>query len=112
MKLICKKCKEEVRKIKLPRYEQEKGIVLEDVEAYQCPNCGEFVFTEGQIEEVERRTEAMKFHRFSFERTITISGRSLVINIPEDIARHMKLSKGKKTRLTPLDDKHFIVEVK
>ena len=112
MKLICKKCKEEARKVKLARYEHEKGIVLEDVEAYECPKCHEFIFTEKQLEEVEKRAGALKFHRFSFERKITISGRSLVINIPEDIARHMKLEKGKKTRLTPLDDKHFLVEVK
>lgn len=112
MKLMCKKCNEETRKVKLPRYEHEKGIVLEDVDAFQCPNCGEFVFTEKQIDEIEKRTEAIKVHKFSFERKITVSGRSLVINIPEDIVRHMKLSKGKKTRLTPLDDKSFLVQIK
>lgn len=54
MKLMCKKFKEVVRKVVLSRYEHG-GIVLEDVEANQCPNCGEFVFTEEQIEEVEKR---------------------------------------------------------
>jgi len=112
MKLVCKKCEEEARKVEIPKYEHEKGIVLEHVEAYECPNCHDFVFTEKQIEEVERRVESLKVHRFSFERKITISGRSLVINIPEDIARHMRLEKGQKTRLTPLDDKRFLVEVK
>ncbi len=111
-RLMCKKCNEEARKTVLNRYEHEKGIVLENVEAYECPNCHEFVFTEKQIEEIEKRAELIKVHRFSFERKITISGRSLVINIPEDIARHMKLTKGKKTRLTPLDDRRFLVEVK
>src|SRR3990167_9186857 len=104
MKLICKKCKLEARKVVLNKYEHEKGIVLEHVEAYECPNCGEFVFTEKQLEEIERRTEAIKVHKFSFERKITISGRSLVINIPEDMVRHMKLTKGKKAKLIPLDD--------
>lgn len=112
MRSVCTKCKEEVKRTIIDRYEHEKGIVLEKVEAFECPKCHEFVFTEKQIEEVERRAELIKVHRFSFERKITISGRSLVINIPEDMARHMKLSKGKKAMLTPMDDKRFLVEVK
>ncbi len=66
-KLVCKKCGEEARKIVLDRYEHEKGVVLEKVEAYECPSCREFVFTEKQIEEIEKRTELIKVHRFSFE---------------------------------------------
>ena len=111
MRLVCKKCKEVAEKTVLSRYEAEKGIVLEDVDAYECPKCGEFVFTEEQIEEIEKRVEAIKTHRFSFKRKITISGRSLVINIPEDMVRHMKIHKGKITKLTPLDDKRFLVEL-
>lgn len=111
MKLICKKCKEEVKKAVLDRYEHEKGIVLENVEAYECPKCHEFIFTEKQIDDIENRTDVIKFHKFSFERKLTISGRSLVINIPEDVVRHMKLAKGKTIRLTPLDDKRFLAEI-
>ncbi|HLD48821.1 MAG TPA: YgiT-type zinc finger protein [archaeon] len=111
MKLICKKCKEEAKKVIISRYEYQKSIVLEDVEAYECPKCHEFIFTEKQIENIEKKVEVIKFHKFSFERKLTISGRSLVINIPEDVVRHMNLAKGKTTKLTPLDDKHFIVEV-
>jgi len=110
MKLICKKCKEEAKKTVLEKYEHEKGIVLENVEAYECPKCHEFIFTEKQMEEIEKRTEVIKVHKFSFKRKLTVSGRSLVINIPEDVVRHMKLVKGKETKLTPLDDKRFLVE--
>ena len=112
MKMICTKCKEEARKVVLGSYEHERGIKLKDVEAYKCPKCREFVFTEKQMEEIEKRTEAIKVHKFSFERKITISGRSLVINIPEDITRHMKLAKGMRARLTPIDDKELLIEVK
>lgn len=112
MKLVCKKCNDGVKKVVLDRYEYEKGVVLEKVEAYECPRCHEFIFTEKQAEEVERRAESIKFHKFSFERKVTISGRSLVINIPEDITRHMKLEKGRKAKLIPLDDKSFLVEIK
>ncbi len=55
MKLVCKKCGEESRKVILPKYEYKKGIILECVEVYECANCSEFVFIEKQMEEVERR---------------------------------------------------------
>jgi YgiT-type zinc finger domain-containing protein len=113
--MFCKKCKEETKKTTLDRYEHEKGIVLENVEAYECPKCGEFIFTEKQLEDSERRTEVIKIHKFSFKRKLTVSGRALVINIPvnipEDVVRHMKLTKGMPIKLTPLDDKRFLAEV-
>ena len=112
MKMMCKKCNIRIDKIVIKNYEYERGIPLNDVEAYGCKKCGEFVFTEEQIENIEKRTEVAKIHRFSFERKLTVSGRSLVINIPEDVVRHMNLSKGKVATLTPIDDKSFIVEVK
>lgn len=110
-KLVCTKCGEAVKKVLLPSYEHEKGIVLKDVEAFQCRKCGEFVFNEKQISEVEKRTELIKVHQFAFERKLTVSGRSLVVNIPEDIVRHMRLSKGSRARLTPVDDKHLMIEI-
>lgn len=112
MKMICTKCKQEAKKVVLDSYEHERGIKLKDVEAYECPKCHEFIFTEKQMEEIEKRTEAIKVHNFSFERKITVSGRSLVINIPEDITRHMKLVKGMRARLTPIDDKELLIEIK
>ncbi len=95
----------------MPTYEHEDGIVLRDVEAYACPNCKEFVFTEKQILEVERRTKLVGVHRFAFDRKNTVSGRSLVVNLPEDIVRHFKLAKGQRTRLVPVGDKKIVLEI-
>jgi len=110
-KLYCVRCDVEAKKGLLPTYEHEPGIVLRDVEAYICPKCKDYIFTEKQMEKIEKRTESIKVHTFAFERKFTISGRSLVLNIPEDIRRHMKISKGKKASIRPLDDKRFIVEI-
>ncbi|VVC02940.1 Uncharacterised protein [Candidatus Burarchaeum australiense] len=46
-----------------------------------------------------------------FERKVSYSGRSLIITIPEDLARHMGIKKGAKTRLIPVGRKAFLVEV-
>jgi len=111
-KIICKKCGLPARKMLIPRYEHEEGIPLKNVEGMACPKCHEFIFTEKQMQAIEKRTEASKMHQFAFERKITISGRSLVINLPEDLVRHMHVLKGTIAKLIPIDDKHFLVEVK
>lgn len=110
MRRFCVKCGVRARKTVLPTYEYAEGVPLRNVEVMECPKCREFMFTEKQLETVEKRTEALKAHRFAFRRRLTISGRSFVINIPEDLVRHMHLFKGKTAKLTPLDDKRFLVE--
>ncbi len=110
-KLLCKKCGLQAVKTALDAYEYVKGIPLRNVDAYECPRCHEFIFTPEQVEEMERRTEQVKVHMFSFERKVTVSGRSLVINIPEDLARHMAIVKSRLVRLVPLDDRRFLVEI-
>jgi hypothetical protein len=109
-KIICKKDGVEAKEIAIPSYEFTPGISLKDVKAYECPICKDFIFTPEQAEEMEARTERLKAHSFAFDRKITISGRSLSLNLPEDLVRHMKLIKGKSLRLTPIDDKRFLAE--
>lgn len=84
-KLVCIKCRERARQTVLDSHEHEPGIVLKDVGAYECPKCHELIFTEKQMEAVERRTEAIKVRRVSLVRKLTVSGRSIVINLPEEI---------------------------
>ena len=47
-KIICKRCDIEAKEVVLDSYEYEEGISLKNVNAYECPNCGEFIFTEEQ----------------------------------------------------------------
>jgi len=89
-KIICKKCNIEAKEVVLDSYEYEEGIPLRKVNAYECPNCKEFIFTEDQAEEMEQKTDMIKSEMFAFNRKVTISGRSLVINIPEDLVKHME----------------------
>lgn len=109
--MICMQCNEEAKEVVLDVYEYEEGIPLRNVKAYECPKCGEFIFTEDQVEDMERRTDMIKAEMFGFKRKVTISGRSLVINIPEDLVRHMNIEKGKKVKIIPAGKKRFIVEI-
>jgi len=110
-KIICKRCGIEANEVILDHYEYEEGIPLRNVNIYECPNCKEFIFTEDQVEEMERRTDMIKSEMFAFNRKITISGRSLVINIPEDLVKHMNILKGKMVKIIPAGKKRFIVEI-
>ncbi len=109
-KIICKKCGIEARETVLGVYEYEEGIPLRNVPAFECPQCGEFIFTEAQVDEMERKTDLLKAEMLAFERKVTISGRSLSINLPEDLVRHMNIVKGKNVRIIPAGKKRFIVE--
>ncbi|MEW5955436.1 MAG: hypothetical protein AB1626_02765 [Candidatus Micrarchaeota archaeon] len=111
-KVICKKCRQPAEEVVLDSYEYLEGIPLQSVRALECPRCKQFVFTPEQVEEMEARTETIKAHLFGFKRKVTVSGRSLVINLPEDLARHMHIIKGKIVNLLPLDDKRFLVETR
>lgn len=84
MKTICIKCKEEMSKVILDRYEYVKGFPLSNISAYQCKNCGKLFFTENMVNEMEKRTEEMKIQSFGFERTIATSGKGLVVRVPSD----------------------------
>ncbi len=109
-KIICKKCGKEAMEIVIETYEYEEGIPLRNVPAYECPQCGEFIFTEEQVDEMERKTDLIKAEMLAFERKVTISGRSLCLNLPEDLVKHMNISKGKNVKIIPAGKKRFIVE--
>ena len=106
------KCGIEDKKVIFPEYEYVEGVGLKSVEAMECPNCRDFTFTEKQVEELERRMDEAEAKMFSFSRKITVSGRSLSINIPEDLARHLKIVKGKVANIRPIGGKRFVVEVR
>lgn len=110
-KIICMKCKVQAKEVILESYEYEEGIPLRNVSAYECLDCNEFIFTEDQVEKMEERTDMIKSEMFAFNRKITISGRSLVINIPEDLVKHMNILKGKMVKIIPSGKKRFIVEI-
>ena len=108
--LICAKCGLKAKEITIGKYEYVKGISLSGVKAFECQKCREFIFTPEQVEEMEARTDLIKSHSFAFQRKVTVSGRSLSINIPEDLARHLHVLKGKSVKLITIDDRRFMVE--
>jgi antitoxin component of MazEF toxin-antitoxin module len=46
----------------------------------------------------------------AFERKVTVSRRSLVINLPEDLVRQTNIEKGQKVKILLAGKRKFIVE--
>ncbi len=107
--IYCATCDLEMRLVYLPSYEFEEGLALENVEGYKCQNCQRLFFTESQAKAMEARTEELQQETFGFMRKVTVSGKSLVITIPLELAQHTHLHQGTKVKILPLAAEGFIV---
>lgn len=107
--IYCAKCNKEMREVLLPKYEFEEGLPLHSVHAYRCDNCGKVFFTEKQAKELKARTNELREYSFSFERKLTVSGRSLVLGIPSEIVEQLKLKQGQKVKIFPLSKEGFVM---
>lgn len=108
-KIYCAKCEEEMRLIFLPKYEYEEGLPLHNVQSYKCMNCGNLFFTEEQAKEMEARTSELREYQFGFDRKVTLSGKSLVVGIPSELASHLKIKQGTKVKVIPLATEGFMI---
>ena len=107
--IYCAKCNVESKLGVLPRYEYEEGTPLHNVQAYICPKCNKFFFTEEQAHEMEERTKELHEYEFGFERKVTVSGTSLVVGIPSELADHLKIKQGQKVRIIPIARDGFMI---
>ena len=105
----CAKCDKEMHEVLLPRYEYEENLPLHNVAAYRCNSCGKIFFTENQAKEMQARTEELKEYTFGFERKITISGKSLAVTIPHELAEHLNIKQGEKVRIFPIAKEGFMI---
>lgn len=99
-----------MKKVILDSYEYIEGFPLFDVPAYQCKKCGNLFFTEGMANKMEERTEKLKMKSFGFKRTLTVSGKGLVVRVPSDLIDYLDLKEGEDVRIVPVDHKGFLVE--
>ncbi len=110
--VYCAKCDSEMRKAVLPNYEYMEGYPLSSVPAYKCQKCGNLFFSEEQAAGMAQRTELLAESTFGFQRKITVSGRSLAVTIPQELAEHMKLSKGATVKIIPSTSGLLIRKIK
>ena len=108
----CGVCGTAMRRTTLPVYEFLEGYPLHDVPAYRCVKCGAIFFTEKDADEMERRTRVLEEQEFGFERKITMSGRSMAVTIPHELAEHLHLRQGQVVKVVPIAKHGFLVKKK
>ena len=106
----CVKCDQEMQEVLLPTYEYEEGQILHNVSAFRCNSCGKIFFTEQQAKEMKARTQELREYTFGFERKVTISGKSLVVSIPSELAEHLHIKQGQKLKIFPVANEGFIIK--
>jgi len=99
--VYCAKCDSEMRLTVLPSYEYLEGHALSKIPAYRCPKCGNVFFTEQQAADMRQRAKTLVESTFGFHRKITVTGRSLAVTIPQELASHLNLSKGVTVKIIP-----------
>ncbi|MBI2581320.1 AbrB/MazE/SpoVT family DNA-binding domain-containing protein [Candidatus Woesearchaeota archaeon] len=110
--IYCAKCDSEMKLALLPSYEYLEGHALSNVPAYECPKCGNVFFSGEQAARMKQRTNALIESTFGFHRKITVTGRSLAVTIPQELASHMNLSKGVTVKIIPSTGGLMIRKVK
>ncbi|MCD4740053.1 YgiT-type zinc finger protein [archaeon] len=86
-------------------------VTLKGVKVQYCPKCKEELFTPEQMNKVDKLTEGIQLQQISLKRRVSKSGRSLVLRIPQDIARTLHMNKDTEVELRVKNKKEFVVEV-
>ena len=55
--------------------------------------------------------KSSKEFSFGFVRTVTLSGKSLVVCVPSELADQLKMKQGQKVRIIPIAREGFMVKV-
>ncbi|MCS4541011.1 MAG: hypothetical protein HY929_01610 [Euryarchaeota archaeon] len=82
------------------------GISFTD-EYFVCSKCGKMYPTKDQI---KKMYESSSLRKLSFERKISMSGRTYVIRVPQTLEKLYEIQVGKKVKIAPLDAKRMLVE--
>ena len=98
-----------MQEVLLPKYEYEEGQTLHNVSTFRCNKCGRIFFTEDQAQQMKIRARELKEYTFGFERKVILSGKSLVVGIPAELAEHLKIGQGQKVKVYPLANEGLIV---
>lgn len=104
---VCANCKSRMKK-KMIKLDLPRGSIM--VQGYECPKCGEEIFTHEQT--LKGEETAMEKDVWGkglwLERKVTTVGNSPAVVIPRDIARHLHIKKGKEIKIGIIKDEIVI----
>lgn len=87
------------------------GISLGTFPAEVCLHCGEQWFDEKTSEKIQAQEKEKGLFGLSKKSKISYSGNSLIIRIPESIARFLKIKKEEEIIIHPEGERKIAVEL-
>ncbi len=110
MVMKCPICgKGELRRGKV--HEEMFGVDLGEYPGQICDACGESFVDQDAMREVEARAKAAGLWGLAKKVSIAKSGNSLVVRIPAELARFLKLKGGEEAIVRPEGREKIIVEL-
>lgn len=76
-----------------------------------CTQCGSEYLSQELIEKIEKKVKKRGFFGLERRAKVTRSGNSLVIRVPREIAKSLKLEKDTDITIYPTEKRRLIVEV-
>lgn len=107
--MSCPVCNGKLKKSKAPYkyYDINFGKFDADV----CQKCGEVFFTEEASDEIDRIAKKKGLWGLERKSKISYSGNSLIVRIPQEIAKFMKLKNGIEIQIHPEGKRKLVVEI-
>lgn len=87
------------------------GVSLGEFTGETCGACGETFLDEEAMAELEQRARAAGVWGLGKKARVVRSGNSLVIRIPTDLAKRLKLKAGTEVFVHPEGDDRIVVDV-
>ena len=91
--------------------EEMFGIDLGEYPAEICDSCGESFVDEAAMRKIEARAKELGLWGLAKKVAIAKSGNSLVVRIPADLARFLKLKGGEDALVRPEGREKIVVEL-
>ncbi|HJX05978.1 MAG TPA: hypothetical protein VJ461_04655 [Candidatus Nanoarchaeia archaeon] len=106
----CAMCNKGKLKKKIVTY-KVYGVELGKFPAYSCDKCKEEWFDEETAQKIEKLEKEKGLFGLSKETKISYSGNSLIIRIPNDLAKFMKLEKETPVLIHPEGGNRISIEI-
>lgn len=87
------------------------GVDLGTYTAQVCPACGESFVDPATMDRIESRAKEMGLWGLAKKVTIARSGNSLVVRIPAELAKFLKLKGGEDALVRPEGREKIVVEL-
>ena len=104
---VCGKGKLRQRKVR----EEMFGIDLGEYPADICDSCGESFVDQDAMKKIEARAKEMGLWGLAKKVSIAKSGNSLVVRIPAELARFLRLKGGEDALVRPEGREKIVVEL-